>query len=220
MSTVWKSLRNNTTFEPFHEIMVLFVLRKLILQTRMRSHPVVARCSIFGRTLRLLPYFLCANSEGSGETARMRMLAWAFVVRQCDKYHKSHKLAHLIIQCIILEEVTQPLSRQLIETFEKVSAVKWIDCSLVRQILLTDVIHCSVLLPSKRIKLKGLTDIEYHSWRVLYVLHTHRYRLLKFLLNKPGWAESKTSFLGESCDKTFRLEQTCAYVLQPTAEEV
>ena len=28
------------TFEPAHEIMVLFVLRKFILQTRMRSHPV------------------------------------------------------------------------------------------------------------------------------------------------------------------------------------
>ena len=27
-------------FEPVHEIIVLFVLRKLILQTRMRSHPV------------------------------------------------------------------------------------------------------------------------------------------------------------------------------------
>ena len=26
--------------EPSHEIMTLFVLRKLILQTRMRSHPV------------------------------------------------------------------------------------------------------------------------------------------------------------------------------------
>ena len=28
-------------FEPAHEIMALFVLRKLILQTRMRIHPVV-----------------------------------------------------------------------------------------------------------------------------------------------------------------------------------
>ena len=27
-------------YEPCHEIMVLLVLRKLILQTRMRSHPV------------------------------------------------------------------------------------------------------------------------------------------------------------------------------------
>ena len=26
----------------------------------------------------VLPYFMCANSEGSGETARMRRLAWAF----------------------------------------------------------------------------------------------------------------------------------------------
>ena len=29
-----------SSFEPSHEIMVLFVLRKIILQTRMRSHPV------------------------------------------------------------------------------------------------------------------------------------------------------------------------------------
>ena len=46
-----------------------------------------ARCLIFGRTLRLLPYFMCANSEGSGETAWMRRLAWAFAGRLCDKYH-------------------------------------------------------------------------------------------------------------------------------------
>ena len=38
-----------------------------------------ARCVIFGRTLRLLPYFMCMNSEASGETATMRRL--------CDKYH-------------------------------------------------------------------------------------------------------------------------------------
>ena len=34
-----------------------------------------ARCLIFGRTLCLLPYFKCANSEGSGESAHMRRLA-------------------------------------------------------------------------------------------------------------------------------------------------
>ena len=33
-----------------------------------------ARCLIFGRTLRLLPYFMFANGEGSGETALMRRL--------------------------------------------------------------------------------------------------------------------------------------------------
>ena len=30
---------------------------------------------------------VCDYSEGSGETARMRRLAWAFVGRLCDKYH-------------------------------------------------------------------------------------------------------------------------------------
>ena len=45
-----------------------------------------ARCLIFGRTLRLLPYFT-ANSEGSDETAQMRRLVWAVTGRLCDKYH-------------------------------------------------------------------------------------------------------------------------------------
>ena len=36
--------KENTENEPCHEIMALFVLRKLILQTRMRSHPVGAKC--------------------------------------------------------------------------------------------------------------------------------------------------------------------------------
>ena len=61
--------------EPSHEIIALFVLRKLILQTRIHNHPVGLDVMIFGWTLRLLPYFMCANSEGSGETARMRRLA-------------------------------------------------------------------------------------------------------------------------------------------------
>ena len=46
-----------------------------------------ARCLIFSRTLRILPYFMCANSKGSGETVWMRRLAWAFAGRLCDKYH-------------------------------------------------------------------------------------------------------------------------------------
>ena len=30
---------------------------------------------------------MCTNSEGSGETARMRRIAWALAGRLCDKYH-------------------------------------------------------------------------------------------------------------------------------------
>ena len=45
------------------------------------------RCLIIGRTHCQLPYLRCANGEGSGETARMHRLAWAFGVRLCDKYH-------------------------------------------------------------------------------------------------------------------------------------
>ena len=56
-----------------------------------------ARCLSFGRTLRLLPYFMCANSEGSGETAQMRKLAWAFAGRLCYKYH--NLMNWLILSC-------------------------------------------------------------------------------------------------------------------------
>ena len=62
-----------------NEIMVLFVLRKLILQ--------------------MLPYFMCANSEGSDETARMRRLAWAFAGRLCDKYHNHMSWLNLFPNC-------------------------------------------------------------------------------------------------------------------------
>ena len=30
---------------------------------------------------------MCGNSKGSGETAQMLRLAWAFAGRPCDKYH-------------------------------------------------------------------------------------------------------------------------------------
>ena len=53
----------------------------------MPSHPVGLEVWFFGRTLRLLLYFMGANSEGSGETARIRRLAWAFAGRLRDKNH-------------------------------------------------------------------------------------------------------------------------------------
>ena len=62
-------------YEPRHEIMAIFVLRKTHSSNAHAQPSSGARCLIVGRTLRLLPYFMCANSEGSDETARMRRLA-------------------------------------------------------------------------------------------------------------------------------------------------
>ena len=72
---------------PAHEIMVLFVFRKLIIQTRMRSHPVgldvrflVGPFVYFQtscvRTANALARLRgCAGSPEPPETARMRRLA-------------------------------------------------------------------------------------------------------------------------------------------------
>ena len=94
--------------EPRHEIMALFALRKLILQTRIRASSG-ARCLIFGRTLRLLPYFMCANSEGSGETARMRRLACAFAGRLCDKFNNLMSWLYLSSISMCTGKVVQPI---------------------------------------------------------------------------------------------------------------
>ena len=67
--------------------MGLWYVSSSAIQTRMHSHPVGARSLMFGRTLGLFPYFMCANNEGSGETARMHRLALAFADRLFDKYH-------------------------------------------------------------------------------------------------------------------------------------
>ena len=61
-------------FEPGHEIMVLFVLVNSFFKHACAAIQM-ARCLIFCRTLRLLPYIRCANCEGSGETAQTCMLA-------------------------------------------------------------------------------------------------------------------------------------------------
>ena len=42
---------------------------------------------MFGLTLCLFPYSMCANSEGFGETTQMRRVTWAFPGCLCDKYH-------------------------------------------------------------------------------------------------------------------------------------
>ena len=88
-----------------HEIMAPIALCKLNFQTRICSNPLgpAATHLIFGQTLHLLPYFMCVNSEGYGETVQMCSLtwtfavceqrrlwldcAWAFAVRLCNKYH-------------------------------------------------------------------------------------------------------------------------------------
>ena len=60
------------SFEPCHEIMVLFILH--IHSSNVHVQPSIeARCLIFW-WVRLLPYFRCANRKGSGETTRMHRL--------------------------------------------------------------------------------------------------------------------------------------------------
>ena len=71
-----------------------------------------AKCLIFGRTFRLFPYFMCANSEGSSETARMRRLALAFAGRLCDKYH--NLMSWLILQLTSENELFLFSGRQFI----------------------------------------------------------------------------------------------------------
>ena len=71
-------------FEPSDEIMVLFVLRKLILQTRMHSHPVGLHVWFL---VGLFVYFHTSCVRTEKTLSRMHRLAWAFPGHLCSKYH-------------------------------------------------------------------------------------------------------------------------------------
>ena len=77
--------------------MVLFILRKIILQERMHSHLVgldvwflvdPLSTSILHVCKQRRLWQDCADVQArSGKTLRMRRLTWAFVGHLCDKYH-------------------------------------------------------------------------------------------------------------------------------------
>ena len=70
--------------EPAHEIMTLFVLCKLILQTHMWSHPVGPDVWF---SVRPFVYFHTSCVRTAKAQAKLRRLAWAFAGGLCDKYH-------------------------------------------------------------------------------------------------------------------------------------
>ena len=80
---------NQRSNKPAHEIMVLSVLRKYILQTRMHSHPVGLNVW-FSVGPFVYSHTSCVRTANA--LARLRgcagWLAWAFAGRLCDKYHK------------------------------------------------------------------------------------------------------------------------------------
>ena len=90
--------------------MIFFVLRKLILHTRIRSHPVGLDVWFL---VRPFVYFhtSCANNKGCGETVWIRRLPSAFAGRLCDKYHN--------------------LMRWLIYRRNSKQCRSWLDCSTV-----------------------------------------------------------------------------------------
>ena len=79
--------RRYDKFLPAHGILVLIAYAQ---KPPLSAHAVIFSGAIglhFGPSLQLHPDFVYANSEGSGEAARMRRLVWALATRRCDKHH-------------------------------------------------------------------------------------------------------------------------------------
>ena len=73
------------SYEPSYEKKDFIIVRKVILQTHMRSHQVGPDLQLFVCSF-LLFHILCKRTEKALVSAPMRKLAWAFVVRLCYKY--------------------------------------------------------------------------------------------------------------------------------------
>ena len=89
MSHEWLSTEKK--FIPFlHRFRVIRVCKRKLcvyMSHAMRLWYFSSSVNSFFKRACAAIYFMCANSESSGETAQMRRLAWAFAGHICDKYY-------------------------------------------------------------------------------------------------------------------------------------
>lgn len=97
---------------------------------------------------------------------------------------------HFILICPVLDDVRNPVLNQLIKELSEIVHTEWSNLTAVQRVQI--IIDSSVLLGAGRIRLKDLAGIEYQSRRLLYVLHTHRFRLLKSVANRSNKADTNT----------------------------
>ena len=80
------------TFRPVHKFLILIAYAQN-LSLNADTANVNRELINFGLSLYLDPCLVYVSSEGSGESAHMRIFALAFVARQCNVI-QSHMLAH------------------------------------------------------------------------------------------------------------------------------
>ena len=96
VGVIYSCVLEKPKFEPSHKTMALLVLRKLIFQTRMRSHPVGARRLIFGRILRQFPYLVSANSEGSSSEPSLVAYLISTIIPWADSFQLVPDISHSV----------------------------------------------------------------------------------------------------------------------------
>ena len=75
-----------------------------------------ARCLIFGRTLRLLPYSMCANSEGSGEIRTIIPWAGSFHYHSWSNYIQIKIFTNF---CFLILQLLRHLQHKLFQNINK-----------------------------------------------------------------------------------------------------
>ena len=171
--------------------MVVFVVRKLILPTCMHSHQVGIDVWFFDRTLRLLSYFLFANIDGSGETARMRRLAWVFAGR-----HVISTIISISLFCLILSRTTTQFWTHLNvwlrpHIFSSVIIIGW-------QIFMHFFLHlCGVHSPTLTVQLvNGGGKIDIHLSFLAFLQFAEEIsRTLRFLFTLPDLRQWHITFV-------------------------
>ena len=98
-------MRYDTEIEPAHEILALFVLRKFILQTCMRSHPV--RLDVWFLVW-LVVYFHTSCVRTAKASARLREsigslepMLITYADHLCDKSHNLMSWLKCLLQCSV-----------------------------------------------------------------------------------------------------------------------
>ena len=85
----------------YESLMGAYIILLILSWGGSQSLSVARNVNLFQK-LPLVPLFMWANSDGSGETERMRRLTWAFTGHLCEKYHFHMSWLSLVYSTISL----------------------------------------------------------------------------------------------------------------------
>lgn len=100
---------------------------------------------------------------------------------------ENETLEHFVLCCSILEDIRKPVLCQLAQEVFNISNKNWCEYSVEDKLQI--ILDSTVLMSNRNVKIIDLSKIEFHTKRLLYLLHMNRYKCLKELASRSSRAD-------------------------------